>query len=84
MNIYHVERTDSGGGYDTYSDFVIIAKDEEQARRTNPSESGKEVTEKISYYDEWVKYSQTKATLLGKASDDWKITNIICSSYHAG
>jgi hypothetical protein len=87
MNIYHVERTDGGGGYDTFSDFVVIASSEQEARKINPVSSwgysNNEVTEKEDD-GEWVKFSQTKANLIVTASPEYEKNIIICSSFHAG
>lgn len=37
LNLYLVERTDSYGGYDEYSDFLVCCKTEQEARETFPS-----------------------------------------------
>lgn len=88
MNIYHVERTDGGGSYDTFSDFVCVAKSENQARKIHPKNSRgyseKVVDENIDIYDTWVKLSNTKATLIGVANPKYTKNIIICASFHAG
>lgn len=84
MKIYHVERTDEGGGYDTFSDFVVVAQDEHEARSTNPWGNPEPITEDYDDgYGEWVKYSLTKATLIGEALPEQE-AGIVCSSFHAG
>lgn len=35
MNLYHIERN-KPGGYDTYSDAVVVAKDHIEAKRIHP------------------------------------------------
>lgn len=87
MNIYHVERTDGGGGYDTFSDFVVVAKDEHDARSTNPALWGnmEDITDDYDEtYSDWVKYSKTKATLIGKAEPRFIAREVVCYSFHAG
>lgn len=85
MKIYHVKRTDGGGGYDTYSDFVVVAKDEHEARSTSPSEWDKTpITDDYeNIYGEWVKYSDTEATLIGTAKPEQPL-GVVCASFHAG
>lgn len=91
MNIYHVERTDNGGGYDTFSDFVCVANSPEEARSIDPESiweigPAKPVTEDYDEqsYSAWVKYSKTEATYIGAAAPGLANRKIICASYHAG
>ena len=80
MNIYKVSRTDNGD-YDTYSDFVVCAPDQNIASNIHPSSTGINIvyvnwdTDKNSFDSRvWVE--------LGKSiSDDIKM---ICKSFHAG
>lgn len=90
MNIYLVERTDDGGGYDTFSDFVCLAESEEEARKIHPENQWGYGQTIVDDHDEiagtWVKYSETKATLVGTVSEDYETPKhkIICASFHAG
>jgi hypothetical protein len=84
MNLYHVSQ-DQNSDYDTYSDFVICAPDEETARNANPS-SGKPMTEKDwqSRYSDWCNGPEhVTVRLVGQAVDGIE-PGIICASYHAG
>jgi hypothetical protein len=85
LNIYHVSRTD-GTDYDEYSDFVVVAKSEEVAANTHPSDGEVWPKEKQKYrgcsWDWWTR-KPVKVTLLGRAAKGVE-AGIICSSFHAG
>lgn len=86
MNIYHVYQNEVRG-YDTYSDFVIVANSEEEAKNIYPSQYGNEVMtlEKADDAYSWpqdAKYITAK--LIGIANDSYVKIEIICSSFHAG
>ena len=86
MNVYHVERTDGGGGYDTYSDFVVVADNEHEARSFMPSWDGdlKPIDQENKQWGEWVTYEKTRATFVGTATDVYTKPTLICASFHAG
>lgn len=82
MNLYHVKQT-INNDYDTYSDFVIAANTEEEARNTHPS--GNQACWDGTYAGSWVSIRdrhQLVVTHIGKARPG--ITGIICRSFHAG
>jgi len=92
LNIYHVEPKDYNlpdfqggkpGGYDTYTDFVVAAENEQEAiLLTNHDE---EIDENGCLY--WGAYYPTpqclKATFLGIAHESVE-KGIICYCFHAG
>ena len=92
MKIFYVSQ-DINNDYDVYSDFVIICKDEEQARTTHPMDINLKWQNgnwrrnpcDSNFYDSltWVKPSDVKVTYLGEAADGIE-ESIICSSFHAG
>ena len=71
--------------YDTYSDFVVVAATDEEARNYHPTgHSNRRV-----YSDEWVKPEDIpllNVTLLGTVADPEKhpAGTVICASFHAG
>ena len=93
MNIYHV----SGyhGGYDSFSDFVCVAKSEEDARSTHPYNNprnsewcavAQKEWESGVDKDSWIAFSKRdklKVVLLGKADKNLK-RGVVCASFHAG
>ena len=98
MNIYKVEQN-WRNGYDTYSDFVCIAENEQSARETHPSKhithsrdgnwygtdsKGEEFLEEDD--DCWVRFKdivRLKVTLIGVANADQE-KGVVCASFHAG
>lgn len=76
-------------GYDVYSDAVVLAETEEEAKRIHPGgELYDDWLEKEdSFADSWVSSPQeVTATYLGEASPDFKAENngVVCASFHAG
>lgn len=83
MNLYHVSQKENTD-YDTYSDFVVAAKNEEEARNTSPD--GETMTQEdwAREYSCWASSpSKVKVELIGKASKGVE-KGVICSSFHAG
>ena len=81
-------------GYDTYSDCIVCAESEEEARNIHPSEFRKgydghwwfqyETGEEID--DDgggWCKISEVKVREIGTANHNIEV-GLICSSFHAG
>ena len=98
MNIYHLSQ-DKNRGYDTYSDMVVIADDEEQAKRLHPrmeNDSDSDIyynDEKKVWmngseedcWNEWVSdLSLINIKEIGIAHVDETKARIVCASYHAG
>ena len=84
MNIYHM--TADAGGYDTYSDCVVAANTEDEARKTHPSRydtEGEWWLRDLSY-DSWTSSLEAvEVKLIGTAVPGTE-AGVICSSYHAG
>ena len=89
MNIYHVNRL-AGTGYEEYSDFVVVAASEDEARRTCPNQycEIKDTDHPRSideYCDSWpVSFNEVEVTLIGVAIEKEQEKRIVCASYHAG
>jgi len=77
MNIYLLEQ-DVNDGYDTYDSAVVIAKDEEEARRIEVG--------KTEIWGSWAKPEYVKVTYLGEFKGKLEdiVSNIICASFNAG
>ena len=85
MNIYHISQTENKG-YDTYSDLVVAAENEEEARLIHPSNWYKDDpwNRELFSYGEWAtKPENVKVEYLGEAKEGTE-AGIICSSFHAG
>jgi hypothetical protein len=67
--------------YDTYSEAIVAAETEEDARHIHPN--GKVYTDEIDDTGTWTTYDNVKATLIGIAASDIK-RGVILSSFHAG
>lgn len=94
MNIYLIE--DEGvGGYDTYDSAVVIAKDEEGARTTDPSgfysfscftgcwmDSYRDGKLKPTQHSSWILPKDVKVTKIGVTDNDK--AEVICASFNAG
>lgn len=84
MKLYHISQTENKG-YDTYSDLVVAANNEEEARLIHPSSCNKDPWNiGLFSYGEWAtKPENVKVEYLGEAKEGTK-AGIICSSFHAG
>lgn len=90
MRIYRIYRTDKGG-YDTFSDAVVVAESEEQARRMHPS--FEPMDPNVTYIgdgtvDAFASWPDDPAHVmvedLGQASYGIIVPHVVCSSFHAG
>ena len=96
MKLYYVSQAEVDG-YDTYSDMVVAAENEERARKTYPSSScewsdqnsswvflysdGRKLPERRS---DWANNLELiKVEEIGTAKKGVK-PGVICASYHAG
>lgn len=80
MNLYRLSQDDETG-YDTYSDCVVAAVDEEAARHIRPDGG----TEWASMFGgTWARYPNlVKVELIGTAVEG-TVSGVICASFHAG
>lgn len=84
MNLYKISQT-VNGGYDTFSDAVVAACDEEHAKYMHPC-----ANEKINWYKEqdlksytWCHPKDVRVELIGTAIEGTQ-EGVICASFHAG
>ena len=81
LKLYHVALpTEMHLGYDAYSEFVVAAYSEEEARNTHPSFFG------WNLYGEWITKDKVEKLLvkeIGNASASVE-PGVIVSSFHAG
>jgi len=81
MKLYHLRQTENRG-YDTYSDMVVCASNEDAARLIHPS-SWQEDPWK-DQYSGWCSCPENvKVQYIGEAADN-VLEGIICASFHAG
>lgn len=83
MKLYHISQSENKG-YDTYSDMVVCAESEEDAKTIHPyfGWDGEDAWDAGSYC--WCKSpEQVTAKYLGEAVDGLE-RGIVCSSFHAG
>jgi hypothetical protein len=84
MKLYLISQTEARG-YDTYSDAVVAAPDEETAKKMHPNGYMWGVDWKPSWVmNTWAGHPDSvKAELIGEAVDGTK-QGVICASFHAG
>ncbi len=77
----------SGLGYDSYSEFMIVAKSEDEARNMHP---GTELPIPIisdRSHNAWVRIDQLhllKVEEIGIADENHQQTEVLTTSFHAG
>ncbi len=85
--IYHISQEDNTG-YDTYSDAVVVAKSEEQAKNIHPDGVNRlsDANYKLDRWHDWCnKIENIKCVLLGPLTgNDFEEYDVICASFHAG
>jgi hypothetical protein len=84
MKIYHVSQEENND-YDTFSDFVCYAPDEETARNMNPDGGFMEEADWNRKYSSWCSsLDHVKVELIGVSIDPDTKIGLICRSFHAG
>jgi len=87
LKLYHVQLTEQCKklSYDSYSDFVVAAYSENQAREYHPGTDECIIgwSEKRADWISKEDITKLNVTLLGLASPNIK-PGIICTSFHAG
>lgn len=92
LNLYLISQT-KNDDYDTYSDAVVAAENEAQAKTIHPdgrtlppAAALDEDGDPIDWqYRTWVTNPQdVTARLIGKAAEGVKPLEVICASFHAG
>ncbi len=83
MKLFLISQTENEG-YDTYSDAVVCAESEEDAKKIHPSDyKDEEVTEEEEKYGTWTTLSNVDAEYIGEAKEGSE-RGVVCSSFHAG
>lgn len=80
MNLYLLTQN-VNTGYDTYDSAIVAAKDEDSARKINPSEFSK-----FGGYNAWdwaISPEQVTVKLIGKATKG-TLEGVILASFNAG
>lgn len=81
MELYLISQEENTG-YDTYSDAVVCAENEDEARMIHPSDD-KDWDGKKGDYDEWTDAKNVVVEHIGTAKEGLK-KGVICSSFHSG
>ena len=74
MKLFFISQNENDG-FETYSDAVVAAPDEETARNITPSNVG--------WMDEWCDPKYVTVRYIGEAAEGVD-QGVICASYHAG
>jgi len=85
MNIYKISQTEHND-YDTYDSAVVVAEDEESAKKINPSGSNDAEWWKMerSWNNPWITdLSKIKVKLIGEADDSVE-KGVVVASFNAG
>jgi len=86
MKLWLITQSENSG-YDTYSDAVVAAETEDEARQTHPGGSGKWDAENKQWgkWDggDWTAPDNVSVRLIGHAAADIP-AGVVCSSFHAG
>ena len=79
LKLYHISQ-DKRTGWDTYSDAVVSAPDENFAKTMHP-----EWPEIPISNEDWCDHpNEVKAVLIGEADKTITEPKVICASFHAG
>jgi len=87
MNIYHLTQN-KVYGWDIYSDCVVIANNEDEARNIHPESEGLTVVKTLKEVKDdysWPrnpKYINVK--LIGTVIESEEVVRVVCASFHAG
>ena len=83
MKLYHISQEENND-YDTYSDLVVAAESEEEARMIHPASYSEDPWKDQSPYGSWCKTpDQVDVEYIGEAASGIE-KGIICASFHAG
>ena len=82
MKLFKIWQT-VNNDYDTYDSAVVIATDEDDARKINPGNIDGFVPVKPADYDSWCGIGDVKVEYLGEAKEGAK-RSIVCASFNAG
>ena len=83
MKLYHLSQN-VNNEYDTFSDMVVCAESEDEARLIHPSHWRADPWKEDRPYSTWCKTpDQVTVKYLGEAAESLE-KGVICSSFHAG
>lgn len=82
LKLWLIERPQFGG-YDTYSDAVVVAETADDARSIHPNGTGEPLDDNDPY-GTWVTFDEVKAKLIGVAEPSLEAGSVVCASFHAG
>ena len=76
---------DVNNDYDTYSDFIVAAASEEEARNTHPNGHplGNPLT-KLWETCDWAPLEDIKIEYIGEAAPHITTNTVLCASFNAG
>jgi len=86
MKLFLIYRTEIVG-YDEYDSAVVVAADEESAKKIHPREeyANKEWWKEDMEYNSWVIPEKVNVSYLGICeSGDYKEGSVVCASFNAG
>lgn len=83
MNIYLVDRR-GPIGYDVYSCFVVVAKNEEEARKYDPKGTRMDADDYEELYGWTTDQGKITVKLIGRAAPSFVQGEIICVDFNAG
>lgn len=81
MNIYKISQA-VNSGYDTYDSAVVIAEDENEARKIHPRGDGEITTSNPSPYDDWCSINDVEVEHIGITDSHAK--GVVVASFNAG
>jgi len=81
MKIYKLVQ-DKNGGYDTYDSCIVVAEDEEEAKKFH-ADGTYDYTISDSSWEGWASAEYVKAEYIGEAKENIK-KGVILSSFNAG
>jgi hypothetical protein len=83
MKLYHISQSQNNE-YDTFSDLIVAAESEEEARGIHPEASPWKTDPWNDNYGCWCKSpDQVKVEYIGEAAKHIE-KGIVCASFHAG
>lgn len=82
MKLYKISQNENND-YDTYSNAVVCAENEEKAQMIHPGYGDDNWDGKKTKYDTWTDSKNVKVEYIGEAKSDLE-KGIVCASFHAG
>jgi len=90
MKLYLISQNENND-YDTYDSAIVVANNEDEARRLHPSgvfnykEDFEQQNSPLdSFCGTWVKKKYVNVEYIGEADERYKEVEVICASFNAG